>query len=115
MKSIRVFVIVIFVFSVAYLPCSYAEENFVTSENLSSSDVEHFVEALFREETPIGSASQVTIEGIEQEGNRAVVNCDFCYPETPFASVKHVPRTVIFERTESGKWIHVATGKYLTK
>jgi hypothetical protein len=115
MKSIKIFVIAIVVFSVAYLPCSYAEDNFVMSENLSLSDVEPFVEALFREETPIGSASLVTIEDIEQEGNRAVVNCDFCYPETPLSHVKHEPRRVVFERTESGKWIHFATGKYLTK
>jgi len=115
MKNVKVVLIIIVVFSVAYLPCPYAGDNFVTSENLSLSDVEPFVEALFREETSLGSASHVTIEGIEQEDNRAVVNCDFCYTETPFANVKHEPRTVVFERTDSGKWLHVATGRYLTK
>jgi hypothetical protein len=64
MKSIKVLCIVIFVFSVAYLPGSYAEENFVTSEKLSVEDVDVFIAALAREEAGIGRGSYVTINKI---------------------------------------------------
>jgi hypothetical protein len=115
MKSIKVLFIVILVFSVAYLPGSYAEENFVTSENLSIKDVDVFIAALAREEAGIGRGSYVTINNIDQKDNRATVECEFCYVESTFTNVKHAPKKIVFERTESGKWIHVATGTYLTK
>ena len=115
MKSVRVSVSFIVIFLIACITSSYAGENFVTSENLTSDDVKLFVETLFLNETSIGSASHVTIEDIEQKADCTIVNCDFSYTETPFANVKHEARTVTFKRTNSGKWIHVETGKYLTK
>lgn len=115
MKSIKVFVFLIVVFSVAYLQASYAGENFVTSEHLSIEDVDAFIAALAREEAGIGRGSYVTINKVNQKDNRAVVECEFCYVEATFTNVKHAPKKIVFERTESGKWIHVATGMYLTK
>ena len=115
MKSVRIIVLIIVMYLMVCLSSSYAGENFVTSDNLSLNDVESFVENLFIKETSIGTASHVTIEDIEQKTDRAVVNCDFSYPETPFGKVKHETRTVIFEREGSGKWIHVESGEYLTK
>jgi hypothetical protein len=115
MKIIKILVILIFVFSVVYLPASYAEEDFVTSKNLSIEDVDAFVAALAREEAGIGRGSYVTINNIEQKDNHATVECEFCYVEATFTNVKHAPKKIVFERTESGKWLHVATGMYLTK
>jgi len=115
MKNMQRLFILILVLGVAYLPGVYAEENYVTSEKLSITDVKPFIEAQFLQETPIGEASGVTVKSIEQKGTRATVICDFCYPGTPFSSVKHELRNVIFERTESGKWINTASGKFLTK
>jgi hypothetical protein len=99
MKSIKVLCIVIFVFSVAYLPGSYAEENFVTSEKLSVEDVDVFIAALAREEAGIGRGSYVTINKINQKDNRATVDCEFCYVEATFTNVKHKPKEIVFERT----------------
>ena len=113
MKSIKMLIVLIFVFSVAYLPCSYAEENFVTSENLCINDVNEFIGALAREEA--GMSCYVTINEINQKDNRATVNCEFCYIESVFTAVKHEPKEIVFEREESGKWLHVATGTYLMK
>jgi hypothetical protein len=115
MKSIKVLCIVIFVFLVTYLPASYAGENFVTTEHLAVEDVDAFIAALAREEAGIGRGSYVTINNIEQKDNHATVECEFCYVESTFTNVKHAPKKIVFERTESGKWIHVATGMYLTK
>jgi len=114
MKSIKVFVILIFVFSVTYLPESYAGENFVTSEHLSIEDVKTFIATLADEELGI-AAIYVKIKNIKQKDNRATVECEFRYVEATFTNIAYKPRNVIFERTESGKWIHVATGRYLTK
>ena len=115
MKSIKVFVILIFVFSVTYLPESYAGENFVTSEHLSIKDVKTFITTLAFKEDTIAGGSNVKIKNIKQKDNRATVECEFRYVETTFTNIAYKPRNVIFERTESGKWIHVATGRYLTK
>ena len=114
MKSIKVFVILIFVFSVTYLPESYAGEKFVTSEHLSIEDVKTFIATLADEELGI-AAIYVKIKNIKQKDNRATVECEFRYVEATFTNIAYKPRNVIFERTESGKWIHVATGRYLTK
>ena len=113
MKSTKILAILIFVFLVVYLPSSYAEEAFVTSENLCVNDVDGFIAALARDEA--GMASYVTINKINQKDNRATVECEFCFVEAVFTNVKHEPREIVFERTESGKWLHVATGTYLTK
>jgi len=113
MKSIKILIVLIFVFSVAYLPGSYAEENYVTSENLCVNDVDGFIAALARDEA--GIDSYVTINKINQKDNRATVECEFCYVEAVFTNVKHEPKEIVFEREESGKWLHVATGMYLTK
>ena len=113
MKSIKVLIILIYVFSVAYLPCSYAEDIFVTSKNLCINDVDGFIGALARDEA--GMSCYVTINKINQKDNRATVDCEFCYIESVFTNVKHEPKEIVFEREESGKWLHVATGTYLTK
>jgi hypothetical protein len=113
MKSIKVFIVLIVVFSLAYLPSSYAEENYVTSENLCINDVDGFIAALARDEA--GMSCYVTINKIDQKDNRATVDCEFCYIEALFTTVKHETKEIVFERTESGKWVHVATGTYLTK
>lgn len=115
MKGIKVVVIVLFVFLVVCISGSYAGDKFVTSENLTVEDVDTFIAALAREEAGIGRGSYVTINRINQKDNRATVECEFCYVEATFTNVKHKPKEIVFERTESGTWIHVATGKYLTK
>lgn len=115
MKSMTALLLVLFMVSATYISGSYAEDNFVTSENLTIEDVDTFISALAREEAGMVTGSYITIERIDQRNNRAVVECEFCYVEVTFTNVTHAPRNIVFERTESGRWIHVTTGMFLTK